>query len=464
MKKIITGIIMALVLSVSAAYAADGGAGKRIDINAALADPSQLAYSQGAVELTKDGDGYGFPDAGEQVVSFGSQDINGFIDCDMAFHFEGDQWAGFQFRAKDPTNRCWATTCYVVIVKSGNVEFQVFNSAGKTGYLANYNYTLPQDEKMNVKCGAIDTEQGTYLFLRLGDVMFGAMDADRSVAQAGYFNIGGSVGGITLYETEASEDYQFPMVLAGYNPETGKAEAEVISVSNTETALEPVMSWYLSGPDFVYDPVTKTTELADFQAIEGETGTELLLAEQEVGLYALCTANIGDYTVYSNVAYIDPVEYVLENGFVGRIGYNRAIGKGNVFTYDETSISVYPDEIDDAVYMPYRGVMEGFNYPVTWDAETRTVSVKTPDADAETVFSVDKKGFQSFKGLMGSAMNEEPKLIDDRTYLDLYTTSQILALDKVTYDAETGLIVLSKIDLELTADQISDLAYTIEEM
>ena len=188
-----------------------------------------------------------------------------------------------------------------------------------------------------------------------------------------------------------------------------------------------------------------------------------MLADNEIGKYVYAGVQTETYEAYTTVVYADPVEYVKAHALIAKIGYTKLAVKGETFDYD-TNPKVYPDEYDGAVFIPFRGVMDAFGFPVQWDEAERVVTLTTPDQNTDTKFSVDKRGYISYKGLMVSGMKEAPKLIEDRTFLDIYDTAGLVALDNVVYDEDSGLIVFTKIALELTDDQITQLSYYMDEI
>ncbi|MDY3928276.1 MAG: stalk domain-containing protein [Clostridia bacterium] len=445
-KKIIAAAAASMLLLLPAAYAEN--------TNYELNNTENIVINSEEAKINKNNDGYTFENAMDKVASFGK--VSGIVESDMAFDLEGEEWIGFQLMAAEPDKRCWSTACYVTIVKAGNIEIQVFNPNAHTGYLANFTYKLPQKERVNVKTGVVPTEKGNYVFIKIGNDVFGVYDETLAIKEEGYFNIEGPLDKITVYNTEA-DNKAVPGVSVKYDPNENKLIADVDGESNENT----VTKWYLSTDEFIYDEKTLYTDVSLLEYVEGAEGSELHINDNEIGLYGMCVTETEGLKVYSNVAYIDPVEYAAAKGYIGRIGYTKASGDKGIFEYNAEDISVYPDEFDEGVFIPLRGIMNGFGCPVEWNDSERTVKITAPQGtgnSTDVIFSVDKQGFLDFKGLMGSGMTEAPKLINDRTYLDIYTTAAILDFENVIYDDATGIIVFTKPELELSDSQLSDLA------
>ena len=434
-------------------------------INDYLKNPETIGYStkfnEEVAKMEKDGDGYIFPNGFRQVLNFGEN--NGTINCDMSFNFTDSQWVGLQLNAKDPDERCWTTTCYGILIWKDRVEIQVFgNASSKTGYLANFTYAVPQNEKINVKAGAIPMEEGNYVFVQIGDAAFGVHDRGGVHKEGGYFSIDGDTGGLTLYETEEN-NAMVPYVEVSYDEKEGALSA----ITGPDTYDNVSYEWYLSTDEFIYEEKSMVTDLAQFESVYGVTQSALELKGSEIGLYGMCIATIDGVKAYSNVAYADPVEYVKNHGYVGRVGYSKAVMNGVVFTYDEADKDIYPDIIDEVVYLPYRGIAESLGCPVEWNAETRVVRVLAPVGngnDPEVTFCVDKQGFLNFKTLMNSQMSYAPKLINDRTFLDVYSTSNVFELKNVIVDETTEMVIMTADKIDLSAAQLEDLAYYMDEI
>lgn len=445
MKKFIIALAAMLIISAGSVLAEDNGT---VLLNDALANNTvQINNEEGKLTKAEDGS-YILENSEDAVISFGEMD--GIIEADMSFSIgdESSEWIGFDLMSQDPAKRCWATTCYVAIVKANGVEIQAFNPENKSGFLASFAYDLPQNEKINVKTGVIPTDKGNYVFIKLGDTLFGAYDHDNGVTEKGYFCIEGKLNGVTLYETESIEE-EIPAVEVSYDSKTNNMIADVKNADENGTEI----NWYLSTNEFIYDNTSKLADLAAFELIEDYNEPQLLLQGNEVGKYTLCIVKTKGINVYSNVEYADPVEYCLSNGFVGCVGFTKAVANGKEIDYDATDM-VYPDVYDDVVFMPFRGVMEGFGWPVTWDSETRVAAAYPPNGTAPASFCVDKIGFINFMNLMSASMVKAPMLIKNRTFLDVYSTSYILDYDNIIVDEDNGVIVMSPIDIELDENQI----------
>ena len=170
MKKLLLGALIALLLPVVAF--AEGEA-ETTTLNDYL-DPAKVTLDLEGAEMveTEDG-GFSFNEASYNgVVCFG--EIDGIIEADMSINLADgpSDWIGFQMRAETTDKRCWMTRNYLAIVKSTNIELQVYD--GKTRYVSNFDYKMPLNTKMNVKMGVIPVEDGVYYFIKLGDKLFGS--------------------------------------------------------------------------------------------------------------------------------------------------------------------------------------------------------------------------------------------------------------------------------------------------
>ena len=449
-------IVTALASTIVSAGAAVCEAAETVLLNDALADTSKIVLNSEAAQMEEVDGGITFTDAVDAVASFGQ--ISGSIESDMSFELEGEEWVGFQLMSETEDQRCWMTNCYVIVVKAGNVEIQVFNAQKGSGYLANYNYQLPINEKINVKTGVIPMQEGNYIFIKLGDTVFGAIDENNIMQEEGYFAVEGALDGLTLYETESVEE-DIPCAQITYDPKENKLSAQINSDSGA------VYNWYLSTDEFIYDPIVKTTDPQYFELVDGVDSSDLILQDNEIGKYAFSVAKVNELNVYSNVCRADPVEYIFNNGFIGCIGYTNGFAEGKGFIYDSSDSAIYPDFLTENAYIPLRGIMDGYGCPVEWNEADRTVSITTPQGTGNSTlvkFSVDKQGFIDSKGLMGSAMTDVPKLINSRTFLDVYSTAAILDYDNVFIDEGSGLIVMMKPDIELSGDEIRTLCDRIE--
>lgn len=440
MKKIILALAAVLAISAGSAFAADTAV-----LNDVLTAGTAVINSENAT-LAKGTDG-GYTATDGSVVSFG--ELGDVIESEMSFNLgsEPSDWIGFQLRAKETDKRCWSNTCYVVIVKANGIEFQYFGAG--SGYYASYAYALPQNEKVNVKVGVEPTDKGNYIFITIGDDTFGVYDTEDRISAAGNFCIDGALTGVTFYETAAT-DYTAPEASVEYDPEAHKLTAS----SNLEGAA---YGWYVSTDEFIYDETTKLVDLEKFELIEDFDTDTLALQENEVGKYAICAAEKDGKRVYSKICYADPAEYVLKHGYVGCVGYSKGVVNGKVFSYSSDGKD-YPDYFTELPYLPVRGMCDGLGWEIKWVDELRQVWVYDPNAAAEASFSVDKTGFINFKNLMSAAMLEAPKLVNDRTYLDVYTSSYIYNYKTVIMNESNGAIIMAPIDLELTDDQVSYLA------
>ena len=450
MKKFIFALIAALAVSVCSVSAEEGGT---VAVNDLLKSKSVLVNSE-ETSLKKNGNGaYTVANVETGVLCFGK--MQGIIECDMSFELDssGGSWIGFELMARDQDKRCWSTACYSVILKSGVIEFQCFGSAKKTGFLGSYEYALPMNERMNVQSGVIPTEKGNYVFVKLGNDVFGVYDSDNAISEEGNFCIEGILNGLTLYDTEVDKTTSIPSAEISYDAKTNS----LISDVRTTDAAEPVFNWYLSQDEYIYDEQQKNTDLSCFDYIEEVKTDNLKLEPHELGKYAVCTVETQGLTVYSNICHSNPVDYVLNNGFVGCVGYTKGVVNGKEFEYDPSG-NIYPDIYDGIAYIPFRGVMEAYNFPVMWNEETRIVEVYPAEASAEVSFCVDKIGFINFMNRMTASMVKAPMIVRDRTFLDIYSTSYIFDYETVIVDEGCGAIIIAQIDMELDESQIAELA------
>lgn len=449
MKKFVFALIAALAVSAGSVCAEDSG---KASVNDLLESKSVIVNNE-ETTLKKSGGAYTVENIQTGVLCFGKMD--GVIDCDMSFELDSSSgsWIGFELMARDQDKRCWSTACYSIILKSDAIEFQCFGSNKKAGFLGSYEYALPMKERINVQSGVIPTEKGNYIFVKLGNDVFGVYDSDNAITEEGNFCIEGSLNGLTLYDTEVEKTISIPSAEISYD---AKNNSLISEVTTTDTA-EPVFKWYLSRDEYIYDKNQKNADLSCFDYIEEVKTDHLNLEPQELGKYAVCAVETQGLTVYSNICCSNPVDYLLNNGFVGCIGYTKGVANGKEFEYDPSG-NIYPDIYDDTVYVPFRGVMEAYNFPVTWNEKTRIVEVYPAAASAEVSFCVDKIGFINFMNRMTASMVMAPMIVRDCTFLDIYSTSYIFDYETVIVDEGSGAIIMAPIDIELDESQIAELA------
>lgn len=475
MLKSLTRIISAISVSalmLSCAYAQDSKAAL-VSIDESVLKSSEIVINDGG-KLTKNGDMYEkkslFSDSDNTnpVVSFGKQDKNAIINMDMEFEFTDKSggttaFDGFQLRASAQDKVCWTTDCYVVIIREKSVEIQVFAS-GANIFLLNRVCEIPKDKKVNVKTGAVDTKDGVYVFVKIDDQLFGALDRESRIKDGGYFNLEWR-SDLMMYPTASDSDV-IPKVTASYDAKNDKI------VTNTEfltdkKAENVSYEWYISNDGYVNSKNDIVNLSEAFTLLDGENSADLAVMEADIGKYAYVKATADGVALNSEIVYISPADYLLNKGFVACVGYTGAIANGEKFVYDKDNKNVYADVSSDGLaYLPIRAVADAYKMPVKWDDATRTVSIKISEESQtyETSFVVGEHGFVRLRNLMGSSMPGTTYISENRTFLDTSATAQVLAYKYDFYDEVSGLIVLSNMKPNLNADDINALLYEVEDI
>lgn len=473
LKRIISAITASALL-LSCAYAQEGGA-TLVNIDENTLKSLDIVCQDGG-KLTKNGDmyekksSYAGTEDNKTLVNFGKMDKNAVINMDMKFDFTDktggmSAFDGFQLRASTQDKACWTTDCYVVIIREKSVEIQVFAKGGGK-FLLNRTCEIPKDKKVNVKTGAIDTDEGVYVFVKIDDQVFSAVDKKSLIKDGGYFNLEWR-SNLMMYP--ASDDsYIIPKAAAEYDVEsnTVKASVDFISDGKTQNA-ETKYEWYISNGDFKNPQKTITNMEETFTKIDGEENDTLAVMNEDIGKYVYVTAITDGVKTASQFVYISPSEYLKKNAFIACVGYTGAIAKGESFVLDKENPKVYPDVAKDGyVYLPIRAVAEAYKMPVSWDGDIQKISIiARPDSTApDTEFRIGYQGFIVLRALMGSSMPGTPYISEGRTFLDTSATMQILAYNYEFYDEQSGLIILSNIKPDLSKQEISDLAYDISEI
>lgn len=414
------------------------------------------------------------------VFSAGKKYLNSVFSMDMVFDFEngsgdpddGGAWNAFQLRADETTKVCWSKKCYAILVKNGWVEIQKFGTAS-SGYILNEAFEIPVGEKVNVKYGAINTDVGVYVFLQVGDNVCGVMDNENPITEEGYMNFEFR----TKFNACDSENNEFSIAVptVSYDAQSSKLNSENLYITAGTEKLNEVKEnkWFLSTDSFVknvkerYDMVEEEA----WEEIYGETASSLSVMTGDMSKYAKTFAILDNgVSVSSNEAYINPVDYIVRNGFVGLLDSNKALADGKAFVYDENNSNITPFE-DEHIYVPVRGVSEAFGVKVAWRDELKTVYMNVsqgaldeelPFEQYPTAFTIGNLGWLRFRNLMGSSMVTEPINVESRSMLEYSDLGKALGYTNIYYLEDNGIIVYSPIALEFSAEDQKQLADYVE--
>ncbi len=400
---------------------------------------------------------------------------NEIYDIDLEFDFtdaDGKEvWNGFKLRAKDPDKFCWLTPGYVIIVKKDRVEIQAYADSQK--WMLNREYEIKEGVKTNVKFGAIDTKDGVFVFIQIGDEVFSALDEDNMTLDAGYTNIEWR-GDFKAYKTTADEKYSVPMIKLDYsvNDASVKESISYVKTEKAEKREAKESEWYLSTADYTTNVGTYMNFSDAFTLIDGEKNDTLMVMQGDIGLYANAAVTMDNgVKVWSyNHEYISPVEYVIEKGFAGLLDCNKAYAKGKYFTYDGENSLVSAFEQDGNVFVPVRAVVEAFDHWVGWDNDRRIVFLNTRDLATDkndlqsydSSFKIGDLGWSYFRMLMGSNMVAASFIDNGRAMLVYSDVALVLDFKNNNYDEKTGVITFSDIPLNLTDENLKELADLVE--
>lgn len=483
MKKLLSILTLtAVILSMTSfAFASDKEAVKTdvISLSELLSDTENLVYQKSGddfVELKEKNGVYEREIANGKggsvsapVFSADKKFKNEIFSVDMEFNFDdGDggktSFNAFQLRAGDNNKVCWTTKCYVVIVKSGGIEIQSFKP-NNTFHL-NTDAKIPEGEKVNVMYGAVDTDLGVYIFIKIGDTVYGALDNDMPITEEGYMNIEWRTK-FKAYETKGAS-VSIPVTQISYNAKDGsvKSEQVILNGGDAKDCTIKDRKWYFSADGYKPDMATRFAESGVyfedmFEVIDGESGEGLSVMPGDIGLYTLCelTTDVG-LTVKSNEEYISSAEYLLEKGVAGLVDCGTLFANGKYIKYDEENSGVTAIDEDGVIYVPVRGVVEAFNRLVGWDGDLQMVYVDAnsePDLTKDfhtydSSFKIGDLGWTQFRLLMGANMAAPSIIYEDRAMLAYNDLGNLLNFKSTDYDEKTGLFTYSDIKLNLTDD------------
>lgn len=448
MKRIIMKrIIMTMVATfciLASAMSASAQEVKTTTLNNAMHGENLLINGAPGTLIKTDDGGYAFDVTGKSVASFGK--IDGIIETDVKFNIKGSEWIGFTLRAVDEDKRSYSTQCYLAIVSANGIEIQRFSRTAPTGFLLKNNYKVPMNEIINVKTGVIPTEEGNYVFIKLGDVVFGVLDTEFGRAEEGYFLLDSDLSGITLYNTKHVDETIYQARLT-YDPEKSKITADL------GTNDEIKYNWYISDDNFTYIEREKSVNLTYFNLVSGVNEETFALKKEDLGRYVYCVAEVGGLKIYSNLIHIDEVQYVdayLKGGVALRTQSSKAWVNGTTVRIDSSNPMVMPQIVDGRTLVPVRFITESFGGNVKWDAEARKVTIDIGGKTAELV--IDNAELV-IDGEVAETMDVPAQVIDDRTMVPLRILCETVLGKQVFWDNK-GLIVISDIEniLNSTAD------------
>ncbi len=399
-----------------------------------------------------------------ELVSLGTVGKNDVISFDMEIDFTGKDgntasFDGFQLRAKDSDKVCWATDCYVIIIRENTVEIQSFYQGENVFYL-NRTCEIPKNKKVNVTLGAVDTEEkGTFIFIKIDDKLYGAYDPKSRLKEDGHFNFEWRSTAKITEAKEADATVFAPTLL--YDSKENKVLMDKTFILGQTDDI--AYKWYMSNEGYVNKERDLTSLEENFTLVDGEESDSFLVMDSDIGKCVYCEVTAGGVTYNTKVLYISPVSYVMNNGFVACVGYSGAIAEGEKFVFDRDNANVYADSKGEFAYLPVRSIAEAYGMPVKWEAEESIVSISAT-ADDDTRFKIGEQGFIRLRNLMGSSMPGVPYINENRTFVDASAMLQILDYKSLFYDESTGLVTFTKSAVKLSESEISDLIYEIEEI
>ena len=402
--------------------------------------------------------------ADAKIVSFGEKYKNEIIDFDMVFDFTDkdkkvSSYDGFMLRASKNDAVCWGgNDCYVIIVRENSVEIQSFYQGENVFYL-NRTCEIPKNKKVNVKLGAVDTEKGTYLFIKIDDKLYGAYDTKSRIKNEGYFALEWR-STVNISEAEKSEATIFAPTLK-YDVKENKIIAENLFISGETEDVN--YKWYMSNDVYINAERDLTSLSENFTLVDGEESDSFMVMDSDIGKYVYCEIAAGGVTLNSEICHISPVEYIKEYGFTACVGYRGAIANGKAFVFDKENSNVYADCDDEFAYLPLRSIAEAYGMPVEWIADEQIVSISAV-GEGDTSLKIGKQGFIRLRNLMGSSMPGVPYIREGRTFIDASAMMQILNYKSLVYDENSGLVTFTNSAVALSDDEIQELVYAVEEI
>lgn len=399
------------------------------------------------------------------VFSTDKKYLNEIFSVDMEFDFfdgeNKDSFNGFQLRAKENNKLCWTTNCYVIIVKKDRVEIQSFFN-GDNKYHLNTSAVIPENEKVNVKYGAVDTEKGTYIFLKIGDTVYSALDTNSTIKDSGYMNIEWR-SKFKAFKTKA-DGISLPVSMISYDPLTSSVTEELVYVNGGDEKNAEITErkWYFSGKDLNPDLQQRFGKTFEdlFTVIDGETRESLMVMPGDIGLYTMNEIKTDKgLVIRSDEEYISSAEYLLAKGYAGVLDCGTMFANGKYLPYDEGNSAVTPIEENGQIYVPVRAVSEAYDIPVGWNPETRCVWVdskkETGDINDmltyDSCFKIGDVSWAKFRLLMGGGiMTASPIIYEDRSMLVYRDFAALLDFKNVIWDEKTGLIAYSDVPLTFT--------------
>ncbi len=392
MKKVITFFLaISMLLCVqSPSFAAEEAV--RFKLDAALKDASGWSNSQGTLVFENDGLTDTVIDENKDVFGYQNKKFkNEIIEFDAVFNFvDASHWQGIMIRAKSAENLPWKDNeTYLIVITEKQIELQRFSY--RSGYLAVVSTPFKSGERVNVQFGAINTDNGVELVLKInGQTIINVVDTDEAaIRNEGHFAVYNAstlklLPSSRANKTEAPCVYTPAIKTEGIVGDKVYASYKFVSYDN-ESEAESEFTWYRAFADIsVYG---KSALLPDdfenryLEKIVTTTEPVYTLTEEDVGKYIVCGIRAkakpsGSFSneMLSNAVQIDILKNTLGQGIFFANDSEYAINKGKRELID--SIGTAPFSIDGTMYLPLRYVSEALGYKVEWNAE-KNVAVCT---------------------------------------------------------------------------------------
>ena len=267
-------------------------------------------------------------------------------DFDIVMDFKTiDKWQGFLVRSSEPLNVPWSKNYnYLIVITGDQIELQRFGY--RHAFLGVSPTPFKSGERVNIRYGAINQEDGVRLFLAVnGKTIFDIVDeADSAIRDGGYFGVYNQGSTLKIYPSSRVGEIDSPAVnktsiatdgLIGDSINIDYIYSDIYGSTEGETEY----TWYrtLANIDHFGTSMAFTNEAREkyLEKIEGANGRTYTITNSDVGFNIKCgikakskeTGLLGE-EVITNSVYIDTVSNMLGNGLFFVKGSKFAVLNG----------------------------------------------------------------------------------------------------------------------------------------
>ncbi|MBR1970522.1 MAG: hypothetical protein IKA17_09235 [Clostridia bacterium] len=393
MKKRITifALVLALIISSlpSLAMAADV---QVIDLKDMLSDKEgwsilndgNTTFKDGALSNISKNDEAGKPVT--ELFGYTKEKYTDVIyDFDIVMDFKTiDKWQGFLVRSTEPLNVPWSKNYnYLIVITGEQIELQRFGY--KHAFLGVSPTPFKSGERVNVRYGAINQEDGVRLFLAInGKTIFDIVDeADSAIREGGYFGVYNQGSTLEIYPSSRVGEIDTPSAnktsistdgLIGDSVNIDYTYSDIYGSTEGETEY----TWYrtLANIDHFGTSMAFTNEAREkyLEKIEGATGRTYTITNSDVGFNIKCgikakskeTGLLGE-EVITNSVYIDTVSNMLGNGLFFVKGSRFAVLNGEK---KELNTNEIPFTKFGKLYVPAQFSANALGYNMTENGDS----------------------------------------------------------------------------------------------